>query len=199
MKSKWFVPAIVVAVIVVIVVALTGTYNNLVSDREKVRTSLSNLDTTYQRRTDLVGNLVATVKGTSDFEQDTLTQVTEARSNVAGIKIDSNTSPEKLQAYVDAQNQLTGSLSRLIAVAENYPTLRSTEAYRDLMVSLEGTENRIQIARSDYNEVARPYNTKLQTFPTGIIANLFGFERAVYFEAAPGSNTAPKVDFGSSK
>src|SRR5690348_7118935 len=121
MKSKWFVPAIVVAVIVVIVVTLTGTYNNLVSDREKVRTSLSNLDTTYQRRTDLVGNLVATVKGTSDFEQDTLTQVTEARSNVAGIKIDSNTSPEKLQAYVDAQNQLTGSLSRLIAVAENYP------------------------------------------------------------------------------
>ncbi len=197
MKSKWFIPGVVIGIIVILVALFSGTYNSLVGDREKVRTSFSNLESQYQRRTDLVGNLVNTVKGSSAFEQDTLTKVTEARSNVAGIKIDNNTSQEKLQAYVDAQNQMTGALSRLIAVAESYPDIKSTAAYQDLMSQLEGTENRIQVARADYNEVARPYNTRLQTFPTMLIAGLFGFEKAPYFQASSGAETAPKVDFST--
>ncbi len=197
MKSKWFIPGVVIGIIVILVALFSGTYNSLVGDREKVRTSFSNLESQYQRRTDLVGNLVNTVKGSSAFEQDTLTKVTEARSNVAGIKIDNNTSQEKLQAYVDAQNQMTGALSRLIAVAESYPDIKSTAAYQDLMSQLEGTENRIQVARSDYNEVARPYNTRLQTFPTMLIAGLFGFVQSPYFQASSGAETAPKVDFGT--
>jgi LemA protein len=176
---------------------LTGTYNSLVGDREKVRTSFSNLESQYQRRVDLVGNLVNTVKGSSNFEKDTLVEITNARSIVAGIKIDSNTSQEQLQKYVEAQNQMTGSLSRLIAVAENYPDIKSTAAYQDLMAQLEGTENRIQVARSDYNEVARPYNTRLQTFPTSLIAGMFGFEKSAYFESTSGAENAPKVDFGN--
>jgi LemA protein len=197
MKSKWFIPGIVVGIIVILVALFSGTYNGLVGQREKVRTSFSNLESQYQRRTDLVGNLVNTVKGSSAFEQDTLTKVTEARANVAGIKIDNNTSQEKLQAYVDAQNQMTGALSRLIAVAENYPDIKSTAAYQDLMSQLEGTENRIQVARSDYNEVARPYNTRLQTFPTMLIAGILGFEKSPYFQASTGAETVPKVDFST--
>lgn len=197
MKSKWFIPGVIIGVVVILVGLLAGTYNSLVTDREKVRTSFSNLESQYQRRTDLVDNLVNTVKGSAAFEQDTLTEVTEARSNVAGIKIDSNTSQEKLQAYVDAQNQMTGSLSRLIAVAENYPDIKSTAAFQDLMSQLEGTENRIQVARSDYNEVARPYNTRLQTFPTALIAGILGFDASPYFQSSPGSDKAPKVDFGT--
>jgi LemA protein len=198
MRSKWLVPGIIVGVIVLIIASLMGTYNSLVGDREKVRTAFSNLDSQYQRRTDLVDNLVSTVKGSADFEQDTLVKVTEARSNVAGIKIDENTSQEKIQQYVDAQNQMTGALSRLIAVSENYPNLQTTAAFRDLMSQLEGTENRIQVARSDYNEVARPYNTRLQTMPTALIAGLFGFKSSPYFEASNGAENAPKVDFGTS-
>jgi LemA protein len=197
MRNKWLVPGIVAAVVLLIVVMLTGTYNSLVGDREKVRTSFSNLESQYQRRVDLVGNLVNTVKGSSNFEKDTLVEITNARSNVAGIKIDSNTSQEQLQKYVEAQNQMTGSLSRLIAVAENYPDIKSTAAYQDLMAQLEGTENRIQVARSDYNEVARPYNTRLQTFPTSLIAGMFGFEKSAYFESTSGAENAPKVDFGN--
>lgn len=197
MKSKWFIPGVIVGIIVILVALFSGTYNSLVGDREKVRTSFSNLESQYQRRTDLVGNLVNTVKGSSAFEQDTLTKVTEARSNVAGIKIDNNTSQEKLQAYVDAQNQMTGALSRLIAVAENYPDIKSTAAYQDLMENLAGTENRIQVARSDYNDTARPYNTRLQTFPTMLIGSLFGFEKSPYFQASTGAETVPKVDFST--
>jgi LemA protein len=197
MKSKWLVPGIIVGIIVILVALFSGTYNSLVGQREKVRTSFSNLESQYQRRTDLVGNLVNTVKGSSAFEQETLTKVTEARANVAGIKIDNNTSQEKLQAYVDAQNQMTGALSRLIAVAESYPDIKSTAAYQDLMSQLEGTENRIQVVRSDYNEVVRPYNTRLQTFPTMLIAGILGFEQSPYFQASTGAETAPKVDFST--
>jgi LemA protein len=199
MRSKWLVPGIIVGVIVLIIASMMGTYNSLVGDREKVRAAFSNLDSQYQRRTDLVGNLVNTVKGSANFEQDTLLKVTQARSNVAGIKIDENTSQEKLQQYVDAQNQMTGALSRLIAVAENYPDLKTTAAFQDLMSQLEGTENRIQVARSDYNEVARPYNTRLQTVPTVVFANLFGFKPFAYFEASNGAATAPTVDFDNAK
>lgn len=198
MNKKWLPWAIVGGVVVLIAMIFVGTYNSLVSDREKVVTAFSNVQTQYQRRADLIPNLVSTVKGASDFEQDTLTQVVDARTKATSITIDaSNASSEDLQKYMDAQNGVTSSLSRLIAVAEAYPTLTATETYKDLMNQLEGTENRIQVARSDYNEVARPYNTRIQTFPTNVIAGMFGFTARPYFEAASGSETVPTVDFGN--
>lgn len=198
MKNKWFIPGIIIALVAVMGLWVGGTYNSLVGDREKVTSSFSNVQTQYQRRADLIPNLVNTVKGSSDFEQNTLTQVMEARSKATGINIDaSKATPEQMQAYIDAQNGVTSSLGRLMAVAENYPDLKASAAYQDLMSQLEGTENRIQVARSDFNEVARPYNTRVQKFPTNIIANMFGFSKRPYFEAAPGSDKAPTVDFGT--
>ena len=197
MNKKWLPWAIVGGVLVLVVMMFVGMFNGLVSDREKAITALSNIDSQYQRRADLVDNLVRTVKGVSNFEQDTLTQVTNARAQVGKMTIDASASSEQIQQYVEAQSQVTGSLSRLIAVAENYPELKAPGAYQDLMSQLEGTENRIQVARSDYNEIARPYNTRIQTFPTNIFAGMFGFTARPYFEASAGSETAPTVDFGN--
>ena len=193
--KKFIVPVIIVGVLLLVGLWVGGTYNSLVGDREKVTAAFSNVETQYQRRADLVGNLVNTVKGSSDFEQETLTAVTDARAQVGKVKIDASASQEQVQQYVEAQNQMTGALSRLIAVAENYPNIKSTAAYQDLMSQLEGTENRIQIARSDFNNTARPYNTRLQTFPTNIIAKLFGFDTKAYFESQDGADKAPTVDF----
>lgn len=195
--KKFIVPGAILGVLLIIGMWIGGTYNGLVTDREKVTTAFSNVETQYQRRSDLVKNLVATVEGSSNFEKDTLTAVTDARAQVGKVTIDANASSEQIQQYVEAQNQLTSSLSRLIAVAENYPDIKSTAAYQDLMSQLEGTENRIQVARSDFNEVARPYNTRLQKFPTNIIANMFGFDQRAYFQSESGSDKAPTVDFGN--
>ncbi len=199
MKNKWMVPAIVIGLIVLIGAWFGGTYNGLVGEREKVTASFSNVQTQYQRRADLIPNLVNTVKGSSQFEQSTLTQVVDARSKATSVTIDaSKATPEQMQSYIDAQNGVTSSLSRLIAVAENYPDLKASAAYQDLMSQLEGTENRIQVARSDFNEVARPYNARIQTFPTNLIAGMLGFTQRPYFEATAGSDKAPTVDFGTS-
>lgn len=193
--KKFIVPGIIVGVLLLVGLWIGGTYNSLVGDREKVSAAFSNVETQYQRRADLVDNLVATVKGSSGFEQETLTAVTNARAQVGKVSIDANASQADVQKYVEAQNQMTSSLSRLIAVAENYPDLKSTAAYQDLMSQLEGTENRIQVARSDFNEVARPYNARVQTFPTVLIANLFGFDQRAYFQSESGAEKAPTVDF----
>ncbi len=195
--SKFIVTGVIVGILLIIGLWIGGTYNSLVGDREKVTTAFSNVETQYQRRSDLVKNLVATVEGSSNFEKDTLTAVTDARAQVGKVTIDANASSEQVKQYVEAQNQLTSSLSRLIAVAENYPDIKSTAAYQDLMSQLEGTENRIQVARSDFNEVARPYNTRLQTFPTNVLANLFGFTQRAYFQSESGSDKAPTVNFGN--
>lgn len=200
MKSKWLVPGIITGVVVLIALVLSGTYNGLVDQREKVVAAFSNVETQYQRRADLIPNLVNTVKGSSDFEQDTLNQVVEARAKATGINVDASTAtPEQMQAYIDAQNGVSSSLSRLLVVVESYPDLKSTAAYQDLMSQLEGTENRIQVARSDYNTVAQPYNARVQTFPTNIIAGMLGFSQRPYFKAADGASSAPTVDFGSQK
>jgi len=198
MNKKWLPWAIVGGVVLLIVMMVLGTYNSLVTDREKVVTAFSNVQTQYQRRADLIPNLVSTVKGASNFEQDTLTQVVEARSKATSITIDASKSTSAdMQKYMDAQNGVTSSLSRLIAVAEAYPTLTATATYQDLMNQLEGTENRIQVARTDFNEVARPYNTRIQTFPTNLIAGMFGFTSRPYFEASAGSENVPTVNFGN--
>lgn len=196
MNKKWLPWAIVGGIVLLIVVMFVGIYNGLVGDREKVTKALSDVKVQYQRRADLVDNLVATVKGSSNFEKDTLTAVTDARAQVGKVTIDASATSEQIQQYVAAQNQMTGSLSRLIAVAENYPDIKSTAAYQDLLSQLEGTENRIAVARSDYNEIARPYNTRVQTFPTNIIAGMSGFTARPYFEAEAGSEKVPTVDFG---
>ncbi|MCA0228093.1 LemA family protein [Patescibacteria group bacterium] len=196
MKSKWLVPGIIVAVIAVLGLWIGGTYNSLVQQRETVVTSFGNLQTQYQRRADLIPNLVNTVKGSSNFEQETLNQVVSARAKATGISVDASTAtPEQMQSYIDAQNGVTSSLSKLLAVVESYPDIKSTAAYQDLMSQLEGTENRIQVARSDFNNTARPYNARLQTFPTNLIAGLFGFTQRPYFQAVAGSEAAPTVQF----
>ena len=192
--KKWTIPAIVVGVIVVLALVVGGMYNGLVSSRESVNTAWSNVQSQYQRRSDLIPNLVNTVKGASDFEKDTLTQVTEARAKATSITVDAN-NPEDIQRFQEAQGEVSSALSRLLAVAENYPQLKATEAYRDLQVQLEGTENRIAVARNDFNEVARGYNTKVQTFPTALVAGMMGFHTRPYFEADKGTETAPTVNF----
>lgn len=198
MKSKWFIPGVVVGLVAVLGLWLGGTYNSLVSQREKVVASFQNVETQYQRRADLIPNLVNTVKGSSNFEQETLNQVVSARAKATSVNVDASTAtPEQMQQYVEAQNGVTSSLSRLLAVVENYPDLKSTAAYQDLMSQLEGTENRIQVARSDYNNVAQPYNARVQTFPTNIIAGMFGFSQRPYFQSAEGADKAPTIDFGT--
>lgn len=192
--KKWTIPAVIVGVIVLIALIFGGTYNSLVQDREKVTSAFSNVQVQYQRRADLIPNLVNTVKGSSDFEQSTLTQVTDARAKATSINVSAE-NPEQVQEYISAQSQVSSSLGRLIATVENYPDIKSTAAYQDLLVQLEGTENRIAVARNDFNETARPYNARVQTFPTNLVAGIFGFAKYPYFDAAAGAENAPTVDF----
>lgn len=196
MNRKWLIPGIIVGIVVIVVMVFAGAYNGLVAQRETVTTAFSKVQSQYQRRADLIPNLVNTVKGAANFEQTTLTKVTEARAKATSIQLDpSKATPEQIQQYQQAQGEVSSALSRLLAVSENYPQLQATQAFRDLQVQLEGTENRIAVARNDYNDAARPYNTRLQTFPTNIIAGMFGFQQKPYFEADKGSEKAPTVDF----
>lgn len=196
MKRNWTLIASIAAVIIVFGLLLTGSYNGLVTSRETVRGAINNLQSQYQRRADLVPNLVETVKGSANFEKETLQNVIDARAKATQITIDpSKVTPEQLQQYQSAQSGLSSALGRLIAVAENYPDLKSTAAFQDLMTQLEGTENRIQVARADYGKTAQAYNTKVQRFPTNLSAGLFGFGQFPYFSADNGAQNAPKVDF----
>lgn len=196
--KKWTVPAVIVGVLVLVALMFGGVYNSLVQDREKVTKSFSDVKVQYQRRADLIPNLVNTVKGSSDFEQSTLTQVTEARSKATSINVSAD-NPQQVQEYINAQSQVSSSLGRLIATVENYPEIKSTAAYQDLLVQLEGTENRIAVARGDFNKTAQSYNARVQTFPTNIIAGMFGFSKFPYFEADAGSDKAPTVDFNKAE
>lgn len=196
MNKTWGIVIGIGAVVLLLALWVFGSYNSLVTSRESVRASVNNLQSQYQRRSDLVPNLVNTVKGAANFEQETLNQVVEARSKATQTTIDpSNMTGEQLQQFNSAQGELSSALSRLLVVVEQYPELKATEAYRDLITQLEGTENRIQVARSDYGTAARDYNVKTQTFPTNIIAGMFGFTSFPYFEADDGAETAPTVDF----
>ena len=175
-------------------------YNGLVSSEENVETAWAQVENVYQRRADLIPNLVETVKGYAKHEQETLEGVIEARANATKVTIDpSNMTPEDLQKYQAAQGDVTNALSRLIAVAENYPDLKANQNFLELQSQLEGTENRIAVERNKFNEVAREYNTKRRSFPTNIIAGLFGFGDKPYFQAQEGADKAPKVDFGTSE
>ena len=188
----------------VIALALFGwvknSYNGLVKDQESVETAWAQVENVYQRRADLIPNLVETVKGYAKHEQETLEGVIEARANATKVTIDpSNMTPEDLKKYQEAQGEVTNALSRLIAVSESYPDLKANQNFLELQNQLEGTENRIAVERNKFNEVAREYNTKRRTFPTNIIAGIFGFGDKPYFQAQEGADKAPKVDFGTSE
>ena len=194
--KKWKIPAIIGGVLLLLVMMIAGSYNGMVSSRESVNTAWSKVESQYQRRSDLIPNLVNTVKGAANFEQETLTKVIEARSKVTQIKVDAN-NPEDIARFQQAQGQVSSSLSRLLAVAENYPQLKATENFKDLQSQLEGTENRITVARNDFNDAARSYNTKIKSFPANLLAGMFGFKERPYFEADADVKKAPSVNFGT--
>ena len=174
---------------------VVGGYNRLVALEEGVKTAWSQVENVYQRRADLIPNLVETVKGARDFERDTLTAVVEARSRVSQINFGKVPSPGEMQQFQAAQDGLSSALSRLLVVVERYPELKATEAFRDLQSQIEGSENRITVERMRFNEAAQKFNTARRGFPTVIIASLFGFTEKPYFQATAGSDRPPQVKF----
>jgi len=190
--------ALVVVLIVIVGISMAGTYNRLVTLGQETDKQWSQVENQYQRRADLVPNLVATVQGAASFEKETFTAVTEARASVGRATITPGkapTDPQALAQYEAAQNQLGAALQRLLVVVEKYPELKANQNFRDLQAQLEGTENRIAVARMDYNKAAQDYNTARLRFPTNLMANLFGFKEKAYFKATPGSEKAPAVQF----
>lgn len=197
MKKPILIALAVVAVLLIIpYMWIKGSYNGFVSSQETVNSAWADVESNYQRRMDLIPNLVETVKGYATFEKETITAVTEARSRVGQVKIDpTNITPEALAKFQGAQSQLGGALSRLMVVAENYPDLKANRNFLDLQTQLEGTENRINVARTRFNDAAKAYNTAIRSFPDNLIANMFGFTAKSYFEAQNGADVAPKVKF----
>jgi LemA protein len=196
MKKNTLVLIIIIAVIVILGGCGVQKYNKIVGLDETVKTSWGTVQSQYQRRTDLIPNLVATVKGAANFEQETLTGVIEARAKATAITVNpENLTPEKIQQFQAAQGQLSTALGRLLAVSESYPTLQANQNFRDLQAQIEGTENRIAVARKDFNETARVYNSAIRTFPNNIVAGFGGFQQKPYFEAQAGAENAPKVQF----
>ncbi len=193
MKKTWI---IIIAIIALLVVYSVSTYNSLVTQDESVETAWSNVENQYQRRSDLIPNLVNTVKGYASHEKETLDAVISARSRATqtSLKMDDLTS-EKLQAYQKAQGEIGAALGRLMVVAEKYPDLKANENFQALQAQLEGTENRISVERRKFNETAKEYNTNIRKFPKNIFSSMFGFEKHPYFEAAEGSEKAPEVKF----
>lgn len=191
--GKW----IGIGALVILVLWIFGSYNGLVSKEETVNNQWANVESQYQRRMDLIPNLVNTVKGYADFEQETLTKVIEARSNATAVKIDpTNLTPDKVAQFQQAQDGLSSALGRLLVVMERYPDLKANQNFLDLQAQLEGTENRIAVERKRFNDVVNVYNSGVRRFPAVLIAGIFGFERKGYFEAAEGAEKAPTVDFG---
>jgi len=178
-----------------------GSYNRLITLDQNVNKKWADVQSVYQRRADLIPNLVNTVQGAANFEKSTLTEVVNARASVGQVKLDPSKAPTdaaQLQQFQEAQGQLSTALSRLLVVSENYPQLRATEAFQNLQAQLEGTENRISVERNNFNGAVQEYNTAMQRFPTNMLNKLFGFKERPFFAAQAGSETAPKVNFGSS-
>lgn len=187
---------IVLGVVAVVVVWVVSSYNTLVGKQERVSEAWANVETVYQRRADLIPNLVATVKGYAAHEQETLQAVTAARANATALSIDPSTStPEQVAAWMKAQNEVGSALGRLIAISESYPDLKASQNFLELQTQLEGTENRISTERNKYNESVRGFNVSIRRFPTNLIAGIFGFEKMALFEAEEGANVAPVVEF----
>lgn len=196
MNTKNLTLIVILAAVILIGGCGCSSYNGLVQQDETVKNSWNNVQSDYQRRADLIPNLVNTVKGEANFEQTTLTNVVEARAKATSIRVDpADLSPEKVQQFQQAQGQLSQALGRLLMVTENYPTLRANDAFRNLQTQLEGTENRIKVARNDFNGAVATYNVKVRTFPTNIFAGIMGFKPKAGFTSDPGSERAPQVKF----
>ena len=190
---KWIVP---VAIVVIVIMWAVGAYNGMVTLDEGVQGKWADVETQYQRRADLIPNLVSTVKGYAAHESETLESVVKARSEASSVKVDpENITPEKLAEYQKAQSGVSSALGRLMVIVEKYPDLKANQNFLELQSQLEGTENRINVARRDFNEAAKQYNTSIRRFPKNIIAGMFGFEKKAYFEAEKGAEQAPKVEF----
>ena len=186
----------IIAAVVVIAMWAASAYNSMVSEQENATTALANVQSAFQRRADLIPNLVEVVKGYAEHEKGTFEAVVNARAKATQITLDpTNLTPEKLQEYQKAQGELGAALGRLIAVHENYPDLKANENFRDLQVQLEGTENRINEARNKFNAVVQQYNVVIRSFPKNILAGIFGFDKMSKFEAEAGAESAPKVKF----
>jgi LemA protein len=193
-------------ILLVLIVGIGGcsSYNKLVGSSQQVDASWAQVQNQYQRRADLVPNLVQTVSGAANFEKSTLTDIVQARASVGQVKVDPNTAPTdpaKLQQFQKAQDQLGSALSRLLVVVERYPELKANSNFRDLQAELAGTENRIAVERMRFNDAVKNYNTSVRRFPTVLIAGMMGFQTKPYFQATAGSETPPKVnfDFGGQK
>lgn len=193
----WLIVGVILALIVIGFISWgTKVYNNMVSMQEGVTSQWGNVETQYQRRADLIPNFVNTVKGAANFEQETLTQVIEARAKATQVTLDpTNMTAENMQQFQQVQGELSSALSRLMVVVEKYPELKATQNFRDLQVELEGTENRISVERRKFNEVAKTFNTYIKQFPQTILAGMFGFTERPYFESMEGAEKAPQVQF----
>ena len=196
MKKGLIVIGVIAVIGFIIYGFFAGRYNKMVGLQETISKEWAQVESQYQRRADLIPNLVNTVKGYANFEQETLTKVIEARASATQVKIDpSNITPEQLQQFQQAQNNVGSALSRLLVVAENYPDLKANQNFLDLQAQLEGTENRIAVARNRFNEVVQPYNEYIRRFPTNMLAGMYGFTPKGYFEATKGAENAPTVQF----
>ncbi len=196
MKKSWIVIGVIVLVIIVLYSMFKGTYNNMVTMSEAVDAQWSQVENVYQRRADLIPNLVNTVKGYANHEKETLEGVIEARSKATSVNVDaSNLDAQSLQKFQAAQDGLSQALSKLMVVVERYPDLKANQNFLDLQAQLEGTENRIAVERKKFNEQVRAYNTYIKKFPNNIFAGMFGFEKKPYFKAEAGAEKAPEVKF----
>jgi LemA protein len=185
---------IIVGILLIVFVWGCSGYNGLISSEQGVKRNWSNVETNYQRRTDLYNSVIKTVEASASFEKSTLQAVVDARAKATQVQVDIN-DPQTLQTYLDAQNELQGSFGRLIATFERYPDLKTTQAFRDFQTQIEGTENRINVARQDYNKSVEGYNLNVKRFPRNLLANIFGFKEKAYYEAEKGTEKVPDVKF----
>lgn len=196
MKKSYIIIGVIVLLVIIIYSSVKGSYNKMVTYEEGVTSQWAQVENVYQRRLDLIPNLVNTVKGYADFEKETLTQVIEARSKATSVNIDpTNMTAESFAQFQSAQSGLSSALSRLMVVVERYPELKANQNFLELQAQLEGTENRIAVERNRFNEVTREYNTFIRKFPKNIYAGMFNFEKKPYFEADEGASKAPTVSF----
>ncbi|MBN1340202.1 MAG: LemA family protein [Bacteroidales bacterium] len=195
-SKGWIVAAVVVILLIIIYSSVKGTYNKMVTFDEGINSQWAQVENVYQRRADLIPNLVSTVKGYAEFEQETLQNVVEARSKATSVNIDpSNMDANSLQQFQAAQDGLSSALSRLLVVVEKYPDLKANQSFLDLQAQLEGTENRIAVERRAFNTVVQDYNSYIRAFPQLFYAGIFGFDKRAYFEADSGAEKAPEVKF----
>lgn len=195
--KKWLIPVLIIGAIVLIAYWMfAGVYNTAVQKEEDAKTAWSQVENAYQRRNDLIPNLVSTVRGAADFERETLTNVIEARSRATSVNVDAdNLNEAQLEQFQEAQQQVSSSLSRLLVTVERYPELRATQNFQQLQSQLEGTENRINVERNRYNESVNDYNIYIRQFPNNLIAGMYGFDAMPRYEAEAGAENAPEVDF----